>query len=62
MSGGAYLLSPRFVAWTLTKDRTGRLWVKWLGHERATVAMRYVFSVLLVALGACALYVAFAPD
>jgi hypothetical protein len=56
--GTGYLISPRFVKWTLTNDRTGRRWVNLLGYERAAIAMRYVFSILLIGFGASALYIA----
>jgi hypothetical protein len=50
--GAAYLFSPRFVEWTLTKDQTGRMWARKLGHDRAAVAMRFAFSAILIGLGA----------
>ena len=60
--GTGYLVSPRFVKWTLTKDRTGRRWVNLLGYERATIAMRYIFSLLLIGFGASSLYIALVSD
>ena len=57
-----YLISPRFVKWTLANDRTGRRWVDLLGYERATIAMRYIFSLLLIGFGASALYIALASN
>jgi hypothetical protein len=60
--GTGYLASPRFVKWTLTKDRTGRRWVNLLGYERATIAMRYIFSLLLIGFGATSLYIALSSD
>jgi hypothetical protein len=60
--GAGYLISPRFVKWTLTKDRTGRRWVNLLGYERATIAMRYIFSLLLIGFGATSLYIALSSD
>jgi len=60
--GTGYLISPRFVKWTLANDRTGRRWVDLLGYERATIAMRYIFSLLLIGFGASALYIALASN
>jgi hypothetical protein len=58
--GIAYIVSPRFVEWMLTKDRTGQMWVRRLGRERAIFAMRRVFSVVLIAFGICLLYFSYA--
>jgi hypothetical protein len=54
--GIGYLASPRFVEWVVTKDRTGQMWVRILGRERAVFAMRNYFSLVLIAIGIIALY------
>ena len=54
--GIAYLTSPRFVEWTVTKDRRGQQWARLLGRERAAYAMRHYFSVLLIVIGSVSLY------
>ena len=52
----AYITSPRFVEWMVTKDRSGQMWVRLLGRERAIFAIRHVFSVFFMVAGITALY------
>jgi hypothetical protein len=54
--GIAYIASPRFVEWTITKDRRGQQWARLLGRERATYAMRHYFSLILIVIGSVSLY------
>jgi hypothetical protein len=54
--GTGYIASPRFVEWMLTKDRRGLMWARLLGHEKATIAVRYGFSLVLIAIGASLVY------
>jgi hypothetical protein len=54
--GMAYITSPRFVEWMVTKDRSGQMWVRLLGRERAIFAIRHVFSVFFIVVGIIALY------
>ena len=51
VSAIGYMASPRFVDWVLTHDRRGRMWAALLGPKRAAVAMRSIFSVILIVLG-----------
>jgi len=55
--GIGYIVSPRFVEWTLNYDRRGRMWANLLGRARATFAIRYIFSLILIAAGAFGIYV-----
>src|SRR5208282_5679942 len=55
--GILYMASPRFVEWVLNNDRRGRMWIALLGRTRATVAMRYIFSLILIVIGAFLIYV-----
>jgi|BogFormECP03_OM1_1039626.scaffolds.fasta_scaffold36732_1 hypothetical protein len=50
--GIGYIASPRFVEWMLNNDRRGRMWIALLGRTRATFAIRYIFSLILIAIGA----------
>jgi hypothetical protein len=54
--GIGYLASPRFVERVIARDRRGQMWVGILGRERAIFAMRYLFSLFLIAVGIVALY------
>jgi hypothetical protein len=58
--GIAYISSPRFVEWMVTKDRSGQMWVRLLGRERAVFAIRRVFSVFFIVVGIVALYFSYA--
>jgi heme A synthase len=58
-AGIAYLVSPRFVEWTVTNDRRGQQWARLLGRERAIYAMRHIFSLILIAVGMVSLYVSY---
>jgi hypothetical protein len=55
--GIGYIVSIRFVEWMLNSDRRGRMWVDLLGRKRATFAIRYIFSLILIVLGAFSIYV-----
>jgi hypothetical protein len=55
--GILYIASPRFVEWVLNNDRRGRMWIGLLGRTRATVAMRYIFSLILIVIGVFLIYV-----
>jgi hypothetical protein len=55
--GIGYIASPRFVEWVLNHDRRGRMWIALLGRERATIAIRYIFSAILIVIGVCFIYI-----
>jgi hypothetical protein len=55
-AGIGYMASPRFVEWVLNYDRRGRMWIALLGRARAALAMRYIFSVVLIVIGAFLIY------
>jgi hypothetical protein len=57
--GIAYLANSKFVEWTITNDRRGQQWARLLGRERASYAMRYIFSLVLIIAGMVSLYVAY---
>jgi hypothetical protein len=60
LAGGiAYLVSPRFVEWTVTNDRRGQQWARLLGRERAIYAMRHIFSLILIGAGMVSLYISY---
>jgi len=54
--GIAYVASPRFVEWMVTKDRSGQMWVRMLGRERAIFAIRKIFSLFFIVVGIALLY------
>ncbi len=60
--GAGYLVSSGLVEWTLNHDRTGRRWIHLLGREHARIAMRYIFSLILIGAGAACLYIAFSSN
>ena len=55
--GIGYIVSSRFVEWMLNRDRRGRMWVNLLGRTGATFAIRYIFSLILIATGAFLIFV-----
>jgi hypothetical protein len=54
--GIAYIASPRFVEWMVTKDRRGQMWARTLGKERAVFAIRNIFSLFFIVVGIVLLY------
>ena len=60
--GTGYLVSSRLVEWTLNHDRTGQRWARLLGRDNAAVAMRYIFSLILIGIGAACLFLALGSD
>jgi hypothetical protein len=54
--GIAYISSPRFAVWMVTKDRRGQMWARLLGQERAIFAIRNIFSLFFMVAGIVLLY------
>ena len=59
--GIGYIASPRFVEWMLNKDRRGRMWANLLGREKARIAIRYIFSVVLMLIGLVVILISIGP-